>query len=131
MFRTLIIICISASLIASLVGGISKLAKQPDGRSETLYQLSEEISLLERGLQDVEKKVGEQPRIRSDIERLKDKINLRLEKFSYEQQWDWREDGLQPIILCLFLWLLLSNKKLFNEQGSEHQSTTRSESNSE
>lgn len=131
MFRTLIIICISASLIASLVGGISKLAKQPDGRSETLYQLSEEISLLERGLQDVEKKVGEQPRIRSDIERLKDKINLRLEKFSYEQQWDWWEDGLQPIILCLFLWLLLSNKKLFNEQGSEHQSTTRSESNSE
>lgn len=131
MFRTLIIICISASLIASLVGGISKLAKQPDGRSETLYQLSEEISLLERGLQDVEKKVGEQPRIRSDIERLKDKINLRLEKFSYEQQWDWWEDGLQPIILCLFLWLLLSNKKLFNEQGSEHLSTTRSESNSE
>ena len=131
MFRTLIIICISASLIASLVGGISKLAKQPDGRSETLYQLSEEISLLERGLQDVEKKVGEQPRIRSDIERLKDKVNLRLEKFSYEQQWDWWEDGLQPIILCLFLWLLLSNKKLFNEQGSEHLSTTRSESNSE
>ena len=131
MFRTLIIICISASLIASLVGGISKLAKQPDGRSETLYQLSEEISLLERGLQDVEKKVGEQPRIRSDIERLEDKINLRLEKFSYEQQWDWWEDGLQPIILCLFLWLLLSNKKLFNEQGSEHLSTTRSESNSE
>ena len=131
MFRTLIIICISASLIASLVGGISKLAKQPDGRSETLYQLSEEISLLERGLQDVEKKVGEQPRIRSDIERLEDKINLRLEKFSYEQQWDWWEDGLQPIILCLFLWLLLSNKKLFNEQGSEHLSTTRSELNSE
>ena len=124
MIRTLIIIWISASLISSLAGGFSKLAKQTDEQTESLYQLSEQVSSLERQLQNIETKSGEQPHVRSELERLKGQINFKLEEASEEQQWDWWEEGLKPVLLCAFLWVILRNKQLFTEQGSAHQSTT-------
>ena len=124
MIRTLIIIWISASLISSLAGGFSKLAKQADEQTESLYQLSEQVSSLERQLQDIETKSGEQPHVRSELERLRGQINFKLEEASQEQQWDWWEEGLKPVLLCAFLWVILRNKQLFTEQGSAHQSTT-------
>ena len=124
MIRTLIIIWISASLISSLAGGFSKLAKQTDEQTESLYQLSEQVSSLERQLQDIETKSGEQPHVRSELERLRGQINFKLEEASQEQQWDWWEEGLKPVLLCAFLWVILRNKQLFTEQGSAHQSTT-------
>ena len=126
MIRTLIIIWISASLISSLAGGFSKLAKQTDEQIESLYQLSEQVSSLERQLQDIETKSGEQPHVRSELERLRGQINFKLEEASQEQQWDWWEEGLKPVLLCAFLWVILRNKQLFTEQGSAHQSTTAS-----
>ena len=113
MIRPLIIIWISASLISSLAGGLSKLAKQPNEQLEPIYQLSEQISSLEQKLQDIETKSGEQPHVQSDLERLKGQINLKLEEASQEQQWDWWEEGLKPVLLCAFLWVIIRNKQLF------------------
>ena len=116
MLRKLVILWLSLSLVVSVLGGIAKIARHFEAKSDTSHELANQIATLDLELARIEAKVGKRPAIRADLVEAQEDFKRLVERNSQELRWNWWGEGIQPILLFAFLWLLIKNKKLLTEQ---------------
>ena len=114
----MVILWLSLSLVASLLGGIAKIARHFDAKPDTAHELSDQVAALDQKLGGVEAKLGNQLAIRADLAKVQADVKQLVKRNSRESKWSWWEEGLQPIVIIAFLWLFFKNKNLLTEQAA-------------